>query len=233
VGVCVEEHGHMIHEAAIRAARRILHLLSRRKGLACDDKQAGRLLEENTMPDKEERDAPKLRATYEQLCDTYRAIDDLRAKHLGFLPLVTGGGLVLLTGRQEEFAREFFLPLGIFGFAVTAGLFSYEIFGMRRCHDLIYLGRHLEGLLNSPGQFAVPRRFVGSVINEPFAAGIIYPAVMAAWMYLALFYTARLLGMVISIGIFLLGFILIFGYDLYLGCHPKAPPPPNWVVPPH
>jgi hypothetical protein len=63
------------------------------------------------------------------------------------------------------------------------------------------------------------------VINEPFAAGIIYPAVMAAWMYLALFYTARHLGMAISIVIFLLGFILTFTYDCQLKRHPNKPPP--------
>lgn len=216
----------MIHEAAIRAARRILHLLSRRKGLAFDeDKQAGRFLKENTMPDEEKPDAPKLIATYEQLCDSYRAIDDLRAKYYGFLPLVTGGGLILLTGREEKFAREFFLPVGIFGLAVTAGLFAYEIFGMRRCHDLICLGKYLEDSLKHPGQFTVRRRTVGHVINEPFAAGIIYPAVMAAWMYLALFYTARHLGMAISILIFLLGFIATFTYDRRLACHPNEPQP--------
>jgi hypothetical protein len=169
------------------------------------------------MPNDDEPDAPKLRAVYDQLCLSYRAIDDLRAKHLGFLPLVTGGGLVLLTGRSEEFAREFFLPVGVFGLAVTAGLFAYEIFGMRRCHDLILRGILLEDMLEHPGQFHVRRRIVGRVINEPFAAGIIYPAVMATWMYLALFYTVRLLGLLISIAIFLLGFILTFRYDLRLG----------------
>jgi hypothetical protein len=149
----------------------------------------------------------------------------LRAKYYGFLPLVTGGGLILLTGRQEEFAREFFLPAGIFGLAVTAGLFFYEIFGMRRCHDLICLGKYLENSLQHPGQFTVRRRTVGHVINEPFAAGIIYPAVMAAWMYLALFYTARHLGMVISILIFLLGFIVTLSYDWRLKKHPNKPCP--------
>jgi hypothetical protein len=169
------------------------------------------------MPDDEEPDAPKLRAVYDQLCLSYRAIDDLRARHLGFLPLVTGGGLVLLIGRSEGFAREFFLPVGIFGLAVTAGLFFYEIFGMRRCHDLILCGILLEDMLKHPGQFHVRHRIVGRVINEPFAAGIIYPAAMAAWTYLALFYTARLLGMLISIAIFLLGFIVTFRYDSLLG----------------
>jgi multisubunit Na+/H+ antiporter MnhF subunit len=181
------------------------------------------------MPDKAEPDAPKLRATYDQLCLSYHAIDDFRAKLLGFLPLVTGGGLVLLTGRPEKFAKEFFLPVGIFGLAVTAALFSYEIFGIRKCHDLIILGKQLEDLLNHPGQFTVRRKTVGRAINEPFAAGIIYPAVMAAWVYLALYYKARTLGIVISIAIFLLGFILTFRYDRYLGRHPNEPPP-WWVT---
>jgi hypothetical protein len=177
------------------------------------------------MPDNNEPDDPKLRATYDQLCMSYRAIDDFRAKLLGFLPLVTGGGLILLTGRREEFAREFFLPVGLFGLAVTAALFSYEIFGIRKCHDLIILGKQLEERLKYQGQFTVRRKLVWRVINEPFAAGIIYPAVMAAWMYLALFYTARRLGAVISIAIFLLGFILTFMYDMRLGHRPNEPQP--------
>lgn len=180
------------------------------------------------MPDNDEPDDPKLRATYDQLCESYRAIDDFRTKLLGFLPLVTGGGLILLTGRQEALRREFFLPVGIFGLAVTAALFSYEIFGIRKCHDMIILGRRLEDLLGKSGQFQgqflVRRKMVGRVINEPFAAGIIYPSVMAAWMYLALFYTERHVGMAISIAIFLLGFILTFSYDLRLGRYPNEPP---------
>jgi hypothetical protein len=43
-----------------------------------------------------------LLAAYNQLCTSYHAIDDFRAKLLGFLPLVTGGGLVLLSGRAED-----------------------------------------------------------------------------------------------------------------------------------
>ncbi len=33
-----------------------------------------------------------LKAPYQQLCDSYRAINDFRTKLLGFLPLATGGG---------------------------------------------------------------------------------------------------------------------------------------------
>ena len=36
---------------------------------------------------------------YNELCNSYRAIDDFRTKLLGFLPLVTGGGLILFQGK--------------------------------------------------------------------------------------------------------------------------------------
>jgi hypothetical protein len=54
-----------------------------------------------------------LRAGYDQLCQSYRAIDDFRAKLLGFLPVVTGGGLLLLSRNVDGLAAEIFLPVGL------------------------------------------------------------------------------------------------------------------------
>jgi hypothetical protein len=42
------------------------------------------------MPDENLRDA------YQELCNSYRAVDDFRMKLLAFLPLATGTGVVLL-----------------------------------------------------------------------------------------------------------------------------------------
>src|SRR6266496_5420042 len=78
-----------------------------------------------------------LSSAYDQLCNSYRAIDDFRAKLLGFLPLVTGGGLILLTGRADDVRKEFFRPVGIFGIVVTTGLLAYEIFAIKKCDALI------------------------------------------------------------------------------------------------
>jgi hypothetical protein len=36
-----------------------------------------------------------LKIIYQELCNSYRAIDDFRTKLLGFLPLATGAGVVL------------------------------------------------------------------------------------------------------------------------------------------
>ena len=41
---------------------------------------------------------------YKKLCTSYRAIDDFRAKLLGFLPLATGG-VFLLIDKPEDFEK--------------------------------------------------------------------------------------------------------------------------------
>jgi len=51
-------------------------------------------------------------AAYEQLCQTYRAMDsDFGAKLLGFLPLVVGGGLTLASGTSGALSEDFLRPL--------------------------------------------------------------------------------------------------------------------------
>src|SRR4051794_21326708 len=141
-------------------------------------------------------DSQDLRTAYTELCSSYRAIDDFRTKLLGFLPLVTGGGLTLLSARAEDGRKEFFTPVGRFGILVTLGLLAYELFGIKKCHDLIQTGQALErkmGLaareLGKPaGQFSNRPNNLLWVVNEPFAAAVIYPAVLAAWTYLAVLY---------------------------------------------
>jgi len=168
------------------------------------------------MMSAQEKEAT-VRDAYDQLCVSYRAIDDFRAKLLGFLPLVTGGGLLLLTGKADGFAREFFLPVGLFGLVVTLGLFSYEVYGIRKCHALINAGRAMEASLGlAAGQFQNRPREVLRHVNEPFAAAIIYPAVMAAWTYLAAFDTFRWIRATLAVAIFIVGFTLTFEYNRWL-----------------
>jgi hypothetical protein len=135
---------------------------------------------------------PDLIKVYDQLCQSYRAIDDFRAKLLGFLPLASAGGAFLLLNdvltdpKKSPLVKPFFEPLGLFGFVVTLGLYCYELYGIRRCHALIKAGKQLEGLLGTTdGQFRTRPRNVLYLINEPFATGLIYPAVLAGWMFLA------------------------------------------------
>jgi Phage integrase family len=158
-----------------------------------------------------------LSSAYDQLCNSYRAIDDFRAKLLGFLPLVTGGGLILLTGRAAEVRQEFFGPVGIFGIVVTTGLLAYEIFAIKKCDALIKGGKALESELCLPNaQFTSRPNNVLHVINEPFAAAFIYPAVLAAWTYLALYFNQSLPREIISPIVFTVGLAGILLFDLSL-----------------
>jgi hypothetical protein len=166
-------------------------------------------------------DPANLKIAYEQLCTSYRAIDDFRAKLLGYLPLVTGGGVILLASQALDEGSKFFLPAGLFGVAVTAGLLAYELFGIKKCHALLIAGEDLERKMDLPrggtdkpaGQFLRRPNHLLRIVNEPFAAAAIYPAVLAAWTYVALFLEYPDSGKVISLIVFVLGFGGILLYD--------------------
>ena len=169
------------------------------------------------MPNDENEN---LRTAYRELCTSYRAIDDFRAKLLGFLPFATGTGIFLLLEKFKDIdhlkngATLLLTAIGIFGFLITLGLFLYEIYGIKKCCALIQAGIRMEesmGITN--GQFTSRPQNVARVINEPFAAGVIYPAVLAAWVFFGLYFAAPTAKTLISIVVFLIGLIGTSIYD--------------------
>jgi hypothetical protein len=69
---------------------------------------------------------------YDEICISYRSIDDFRAKLLGFLPLATWTGIFLLFNKIPNATQDikyFVGAIGVFGFSSTLGLFLYEIMG--------------------------------------------------------------------------------------------------------
>ena len=162
-----------------------------------------------------------LRTAYQELCTSYRAIDEFRLKLLGFLPFATGVGVVLLSDaltddKKREFATQFLKPIGIFGFAITLGLLFYELYGIKKCHRLIEVGKQLEGRLVDKGQFISRPREAFGVINEPFAAGVIYPAVLAAWMYLIRWSASPQTALSTATWVFASGFAFIVVFSILL-----------------
>jgi hypothetical protein len=173
---------------------------------------------------------------YEELCNSYRAIDDFRGKLLGFLPLATGAGALLLATDQTKlgFLKPLFRPVGVFGLVITVGLFFYELYGIKKCTYLINAGKSLENDLGiRDGQFTTrPPGFL-LLINEPLAAAVIYPAVLAAWTFLAwdvclahisvgqpptdtVIFTHLDVFHCWASGVFLVGFLVALCYNLYL-----------------
>jgi hypothetical protein len=166
-----------------------------------------------------------LRTIYKELCTSYRAIDDFRSKLLGFLPLATGAGIFLLLDKLKDGgslpveAKSHLPVVGGFGFLITSGLFLYEIYGIKKCCALIQAGRKMECSLHNDGQFITRPQNVALVINEPFAAGVIYPAVLAAWMYFALIFVCPKdsgIPILISLSVFIAGLVCTLIYDFQL-----------------
>lgn len=164
----------------------------------------------------------ELKSAYEQLCHSYRAIDDFRGKLLAALPVASAGGAFFLIGDKLDrladpgalaAAAPLLTAIGIFGATVTVALLCYEIYGILRCGALIDAGISLEMALGVHGQFlSRPNEY----INEPLAAAIIYPAVVAGWSYLALY--ANKVGAVREIAalIFAAGFLPMLIWDIRL-----------------
>jgi hypothetical protein len=149
---------------------------------------------------------------YTQLCESYRAIDDFRSKLLGFLPAITGASILLTSKESPKLLNEWSPAFGIFGGLITCGLFIYEIYGIRKCAALIHAGRELEISGQVHGQFCSRPQAVRGWINEPLAAAIIYPVVLASWWVVAFMRT--LSGQKISLpilGVWVVPVLLIVG----------------------
>lgn len=173
------------------------------------------------MSTEEERDNMNYldqNTVYGQLCESYRAIDNFRMGLLGLLPLASGLGIFLLMQKDQisPELKSLFFPTGVFGFATTLGLMFFEIYGIRKCGALIKAGREIEQQSNILGQFACRPSSVGRYINEPFASGVIYPAVLAAWAFMALHYESSAAPWV-ALAIFVIGFVGMLAYKIYLG----------------
>ena len=74
------------------------------------------------------KDHSDLIKVYDQLCQSYRAIDDFRAKLLDSCRWHLRGGVFLLLNEvlvnpEKSKAKPFLEPFGFFGFVITLGLF--------------------------------------------------------------------------------------------------------------
>ena len=163
-------------------------------------------------------------AAYEQLCQTHRAMDsDLGAKLLGFLPkllgflpLVVGAGLALTTGKSSALSTDLLPPLGVFGLAVTLGLFLYQLYNFTRLHTPIEAGMSMEKSMGLDGQFSTRPRALLGIGDETFAAAIVYPAVMAAWIYLALIQASPGVRTTLAGLVFGVGFVVTIVFSRWL-----------------
>ena len=155
-----------------------------------------------------------LRHHYEQVCTSYHAIDDFRAKLLALWPVLGGaaGGVALLA--PETTNQRYLGAIAVFGALVTVGLAVYEWNQSLRCDRLKQIARNLEkDMYLKPGaaqfrsmpdgftpRFTAPGLPTGNTIptepsgGEPrwlrivrvgVASVIVYVSVILAWIWLA------------------------------------------------
>lgn len=128
----------------------------------------------------------RVQVLYRQLCSRHDGIAEFRAKLLALLPMASGAGISLLIGRDQilKIAPPYLVAAGLFGLAMTVGLYFYELRGIQECNTLIKAGRIIEENLSNA--------FYGAFRSRPSkiwhvgtteAALIIYPAVGGAWTY--------------------------------------------------
>jgi hypothetical protein len=133
--------------------------------------------------DRNDRSFEKLRLEYEEICRSHQGIADFRAKLLALLPLASGAGLFVLLEKQKD--TRHVGAIGLFGFAVTLGLFLYELRGMDECLLLRERGTSIEIRMNISPNHA---RFLGNpafFVGPQGAGWLIYTAVLTAWLYVA------------------------------------------------
>lgn len=85
----------------------------------------------------EKRQEEMLRCHYDQVCASYRAIDDFRGKLLALWPILGGaaGGVALLALKDRP-DKGYLWAIGLFGVFVSAGLAVYEWAQTLRCDQL-------------------------------------------------------------------------------------------------
>jgi hypothetical protein len=138
-------------------------------------------------------------AAYAEICKSYHAIDAFRMKLLGLLPLASLVGVFLIDRDKlvAGAAQTGAPPSELIGFAsifaamLTLALFLYEVRGIRRSHNLIIEGEHIEIWLGiRHGQFHVclgeHKHSSLKALNAKLISCIIYSLVFAGWFFITL-----------------------------------------------
>ena len=115
--------------------------------------------------------------------------DDISFKLIGFVPLVTGGGLLTILLGGTDLPVEVLAVTALFAAAATIGLFWWELWNIQTCHWYINLAYEFEKKVfenqSVPANLAIRRRPPGGV-GKHNAAKIIYAATAVSWIALPL-----------------------------------------------
>ena len=128
-----------------------------------------------------------LLSLYSEICNSWRALTDVRFKLLGFVPSISGLILInLLT--QEEVGKGLTsvprIAISIFGLLITIALAIYDQRNSQLYDDLISRGRRIEEELGiDTGQFRGRPTPTDFLINHSNAVNLIYGTSIVGWLF--------------------------------------------------
>ena len=127
---------------------------------------------------------------YEQICNSYRQLTDVRFKLLAFVPAIAGTAIALVSKDLSDFQSSPIprLIVTILGFLVTLGIVFYDQRNSQLYNALVRRGRKLEEELNISGSFSQrqPRslKLFGLItIWHDRGLSLIYGSVLGAWIF--------------------------------------------------
>lgn len=135
-----------------------------------------------------EEERKTLEFEYGEVCRSHAATVDFRGKLLALLPIASGAALFLLLEQRDSDAP--LAAIGIFGCAVTLGLFIYELRNIQECNELIRQGGGIEEALGVPNGMRrfkdKPKARLNGFLGATGAGWIVYTAIFCGWLYVAL-----------------------------------------------
>jgi hypothetical protein len=123
---------------------------------------------------------------YEEVCKSYHAITDFRAKLLALFPLASGVSSIILLANNPP-PRSYLEPIAVLGALVTLGLGIFEYRNGQRCVAIKQIAKNLEerlGLDAQLGQFSGEPAPHFGLIREGTASAVVYTAVFVGWILL-------------------------------------------------
>lgn len=122
---------------------------------------------------------------YDQLCDDIRKTDDISFKLMGFVPLVSGTGLLAILISDKRPDPAVLIILSLFAAAITLGLFRWELRNVQTCRWLIKCADKLEKKaleFEGLGKAYIPQPRSPQSIGKREAEKFIYSVTIVTWL---------------------------------------------------
>lgn len=170
-------------------------------------------------------EAELLKLDYEQTLATYQQFADIRFKLLAFVPALSAATIALLTGAHVSGWTT--SVLGATGFIVTLGIVLYDQRNTQFYNGAISRAQHLEiqlglrrfqndehfGLFGSRDDHQ-SRRLLGLPVRHGLGLGLVYSAVLGAWMFATLLPLAPNHAWIAALGATLVAAVILGQFEL-------------------